>query len=533
MARPDLKIEDLEKKIPGVDQYNKLYKEGDHWQAGAGYTGPRLPADHPLYGVWLAEMERIFVSKDILKEIRNREKWALTGKAWTWSILDENNEPLDEESSTELKTFLDDWMHEKKIVSVVADAIANSGWAGEDGQLGRGILRFYIPEQRLDDGLAKAEDLGQALSMIELEAPDPETAMVMEDADTEYEKVGFISWSEEKDGEEFDRAELVYVDEQGLTVLESLISVEGSSGSSEPLNLLGTITMYQMERPLIIDQSMRSMQRFYNHVATAFQAAIGGAAWPEDFFFGLLPPGQWEEGEDGKDVFVPEPLVRGPGRSHFLQPGTVLDEDGTERAVMGGRHARTQPVPATLFIEAKNNIQSDMIASVFQAYTEITGMAQASGEKLQLARGDFESAATDTANETRMMVRWVLETALLLAQIVEGGGEPKKYNIRTAVQIDTGVVTAEHKLILAQLRSEGFISHETALAEAGYPDPTAEILKIIKAMEEADLSQTIPGAVDATGGQVKTEMDTEINTVTSPDRTAAKARNSATGVSGV
>lgn len=279
---------------------------------------------------------------------------------------------------------------------------------------------------------------------------------------------------------------------------------------------------------MVMDKSMRSLQKFYNHVCTAFQAAVGGAAWPEDFFFGLLPPGQWETGEDGKDVFVPEPLVRGPGRAHFLQPGTVLDEDGSERAIMGGRHARTQPVPATLFIEAKNNIQSDMIASAFQAYTEITGMAQASGEKLQLARGDFESAATDTANETRLMVRWLLETALLMAQAIEGGGEPTKYNIPVAVQIDTGVVTAEHKLILSQLRTDKFISHETALAEAGYPNPTAEILKIIKAMDEADLSQTvIPGAVDATGGEEGTEMDTEIDTVTSPERKAAKARQSA------
>ncbi|RLC99997.1 MAG: hypothetical protein DRI46_08430 [Chloroflexi bacterium] len=532
--RPDLELDDLEEKIPGVDQYNQLYYEGDHWQAGAGYTGPRLPADHPLYGVWLAEMQRIFVSKDILKEIRNREKWALTGKAWTWTILDENNEPLDEVASTELKRWLEDWMQEKKVVKTVADAIENSGWAAEDGEEGRGLLRFYIPEQRLENGAASAENLGDALKLIELEAPSPESATIMEDADTEYEQVGFISWTEEKAGEEFDRAELVYVNESGMTVIENLVQSEAVSTGTVEVNLLGNITMYEMKRPLVIDASMRSLQRFYNHVATAFQAAVGGAAWPEDFFFGLLPPGQWETGEDGKDTFVPEPLVRGPGRSHFLQPGTVLDEDGSERAIMGGRHARTEPVPATLFIEAKNNIQSDMIASAFQAYTEITGMAQASGEKLQLARGDFESAATDTANETRLMVRWVLETAIMLAQTVEGGAEPTKYNIPVSVQIDTGVVTAEHKLILSQLRTDKFISHETALAEAGYPNPTAEILKIIKAMDEADLSQTVvPGAVDATGGDVGTDMDTEIDQTTDPERAADKARNSATGVSGV
>ncbi len=427
-------------------------------------------------------------------------------------------------------------MEEKQVVATVAEAIENSGWAGEDGTQGRGLLRFYIPQQRLEEGQAKAESLSDAMMLIELEAPSPDTAAVFEDADTGYEKVGFISWTEEYQGEEYDRAELVYVNEQLMTVLESLVNNDLSPSGTTEIQLLGNITMYEMQRSMIVDKSMRSLQKFYNHVNTAFQAAVGGAAWPEDFFFGLLPPGEWVEGDGGDLVFEPAPLSRGPGRSHFFQPATVLDEDGNEKAVMGGRHARTQPVPAALFVDAMNNIQSQMTASAFQQYTEITGMAQASGEKLQLARGDFEAAATDTANETRLMVRWMLETVLLLAQFIESGGEPKKYNAKVSVQIDTGVVTAEHKLILSQLRSDGFISHQTALAEAGYPQPTAEILKIIQAYENADLSgatQIARGGVDATGGSNGTNMESEIDTVNSPDRTAAKARNSATGVSGV
>jgi len=521
MARPELEVEDLEKKIPSINESNRLYSIGDHWQAGFGYTGPRLPADHPQYGQWAAEMQRIFVSEDVLNEIRKRERWALTGKAWTWEIHDLDNKPLAEAEALELKQFVENWLEEKQVVSTVADAIENSGWAGDEGQDGRGVLRFFIPEQRLEQGgTIKAENLGMALSLIELEAPDPGTAVVFEDADSEYEKTGFISWSEEKAGKEFDRAELVFINEQGLTVLESLIDSEEVSTGTVELPLLGNLTMYQLERPLLMTSSQRSQQRFLNHVYTAFQAAIMGAAWPEDFFFGLLPPGHWEESEDGKEAFIPDPMVRGAGRSHFLQPAMVIDDNEVEKAAMSGGFTRTQPVSPNLFTEARKELRNSMIASAFQEYTLLTGLAQASGEKLQLAKGDFEASATDMANETRLMVRWVIETALLMGQFILGGGEPTPYRALVEVRIDTGVVTTEQKLLLSQLRTDRFISHETALAEAGYSQPTAEILKIIQALENAELSVEAvvkPGLVDAAGGTGEgTQLRTEKNKVEKP-----------------
>jgi len=521
MARPELEVEDLEEKIPLINESNRLYSIGDHWQAGAGYTGPRLPSDHPQYSQWIAEMERIFVSEDVLNEIRKRERWALTGKAWTWELHDAENKPLPETEALELKQIVEHWMEEKQVVSTVADAIEASGWAGDEGQDGRGVLRFYIPEQRLETGgTIEAEDLGAAMSLIELESPDSGTAVVFEDADSAYEKTGFISWTEELAGDEFDRAELVYIDEQGNTVLESLIDSENVSKGVVEIPLLGRLTMYQLERPLLMTNSQRSQQRFLNHVYTAFQAAIMGAAWPEDFFFGLLPPGHWEEAENGKETFVPDPMIRGAGRSHFLQPSMVIDDNDVEKAAMSGGFTRTQPVSPNLFTEARKELRNSMIASAFQEYTLLTGLAQASGEKLQLAKGDFEASATDMANETRLMVRWVIETVLLMGQfILSNSAEPTPYRALVEVRIDTGVVTTEQKLLLSQLRTDRFISHETALAEAGYSQPTAEILKIIQAMENAELNvdgATSQGMVDATGGEEGTQLRTEKNKVETP-----------------
>jgi hypothetical protein len=520
MARPELEIDDLEAKIPAINEANAAYAEGDHWQNGAGYTGPRLPTDHVLYNNWLTEMERIFVSRDILREIRLRERWALTGKAWTYKLEDADGNPLAEAESLELSKFIDKWIMNKQIISTVADAIENSSWSGDEGVDGRGLLRFYIPEQRLEGGRAQAEDLGDALNLIELESPDSATAVVFEDADGGYEKVGFISWQEEKAGEEFDRAELVYTNDQGMTVLESLLASDAVSAGTVELNLLGKLTMYQLERPLLITSSQRSMQRFLNHTMTAFQAAIGGAAWPEDFFFGLLPPGEWVENSNGELEFIPQPLERGPGRSHFLQVATTVDQEDTEKALAGGGHTRTSTVSPHLFTEAGKDITGNMFASAFQEYTLLTGLAQASGEKLQLAKGDFEASATDMANETRLMVSRVIETAIALAEAISGGGEPSGIQANVTVQIDTGKVTIEQKLLLSQLRTDKFIPHETALAEAGYPDPAGEIEAIVQAFEDAaarGMPGVAPGNVDAAGGTDEgTDLDTEKNEVETP-----------------
>jgi hypothetical protein len=518
MAKPELNIEDLEAKIPAINEANALFAAGDHWQGGAGYTGPSLPTDHPLYSSWLTEMERIFVWQDVLKEIRRRARWALTGKAWTWKLLDNENKPLPKSEEEELRRFIEEWMEEKQVISIVADAIEDSSWAGDEGTPGRGMLRFYIPEQRLEGGRAQAEDLGQAMNLIELEAPAPATAVVFSDADSGYEKVGFISWEEEKAGEGFNRAEIVYVDDNGMTILESLLASEAVAAGTTDINLGGALTMYQLERPLLIDGAIRSQQRFLNHTFTAFQAGIGGAAWPENFFFGLLPPGSWEENADGELGFIPAPLERGPGRSHFLQPATVLDADDTEKA-FGTGYTQASGISPHLFTEAIKALRSSIIESAFQEYTMLTGLAQASGEKLQLAKGDFEASMTDMANQTRLMVRWVIETVIALAEGITGTAEPRGIKAFVEVQIDTGVVTIEQKLLLSQLRTDGFISHTTALAEAGYQHPTKEIEALIAAQTEAGrvgLGEPKPGMTDATAGIAGTQVDTETTQVETP-----------------
>jgi len=513
--RPELELEDLGDKIPAINESNALYAAGDHWQGGEGWSGPLPDPNSPVFDSVLGDIERVFVSRDTLKEIRLRERWALTGNAWTWVLLDAEGKPLAEAEAVELRAHIERWLEDKQIISTVADALEKSGWSGDDGIPGRGLLRFYIPEERLNNGKAEAEDMGMALDLIELESPESEQGVVFVDADSGYEPAGFVEWTEEFGGDEFDRAEIVYLNDQKITVLESLIASDAVKAGKVELNLGGRLTMYQMERPLLIDASLRSMQRFMNSSLTAFQSAVSSSGWREDYFMGVMPPGSWVETDGGQEQFVSEPFSRGPGRAHFLQARTIIDDDGSETAVGSASHSESLPVSPHLFVEAQKAMREAMLATAFQEFTSLTGLAQASGEKLQLAKGDFEAAMTDSANEMRLMARWMLETAIALAEAIMGAPEPSGIQIPVAVIIDTGVITTEQKVQLSTLVAEKFISHHTALSEAGYQNPTAELLKLAEQIELA-------GEADGEGG---TETDGTAGTEpggedTPPDDTA-------------
>ena len=55
---------------------NAAFYHGDHWQSGAGWTGPRLAATHALYAETWATIQSSFVSSNKIREVVRREVMA-------------------------------------------------------------------------------------------------------------------------------------------------------------------------------------------------------------------------------------------------------------------------------------------------------------------------------------------------------------------------------------------------------------------------------------------------------------------------
>lgn len=462
-----LTVEEAAELLPEINTANAAYAAGDHWQNGDGYSGPLLPSDNPLYSTWLSGLERIFVSRDVLKEIRQRDRRGLTGKAWKWQIISANaDQPLAENEQERLTHALTEWIQKADAYGALGDAIEDSTWAGVDNSSARGVLRLYVSKaNRNEDGSIPQGTLEESLARIQIEAPDPSQAAVISDKSS-GQRTGVYLYT--VDDEE--AAEIVYLMD-GQTVIRSVEDQEETA-----VDLGGRLTMAQIERPTIVDASLRSQQKFLNHAWTAYQAAIGGAGWPEDFFYGLLPPGEWIQDDDGSPLFVPEPLRRGPGSIHFLQPDTVIDRDGKETAVSAG-HTRVNPADHRIFIETVETLRAAMLGQAQQEHVLLTGLSQASGDKIELAKGDFEASLSETARQVSQTVSWILETALLLAGIFSNE-DMSHVRVNVEVQIDTGVVTSDQKQKLSELAAGGFLSHESALAEAGYLNPAAEVERV-------------------------------------------------------
>src|SRR5690606_28051720 len=81
----------------------KFY-QGDHWQDGDGWVGPRLEPNTPGAAEMMAEVERSFVYVNVLREITDRHADAVTNREPRWGsalqrVLDEDEQPSDDEAA--------------------------------------------------------------------------------------------------------------------------------------------------------------------------------------------------------------------------------------------------------------------------------------------------------------------------------------------------------------------------------------------------------------------------------------------------
>ena len=65
---------------------NQKFYQGDHWQDGAGWSGPMPEPEHPLFRDLLLEIRRGFVSKNTISEVVKRHVAGVLGREPAWSL---------------------------------------------------------------------------------------------------------------------------------------------------------------------------------------------------------------------------------------------------------------------------------------------------------------------------------------------------------------------------------------------------------------------------------------------------------------
>lgn len=472
---------------------NRRLYDGDHWLDNVGWMGPRPGLGDADSASVLLEIRRAFISKNAVREVVDRHVGGVMGKepAWKFTVrrplgkveekqedgttktIDEEPLPAEQALIDEAETALTEWWDTRGAHTLIQDVAATLLMAK------RAALRLFVPpglvEQDKDTGAVSvpvAGDLSESLTRIYVKGPDPTQSTVVTDENTQQQAGIFLY----RDDDKTDKAELVYLDDAGLTLIRILGTTAQSTAA--PLDLGGRLTIYEMNRAALITPQVRQLQALLNMALTMMGRNVVLAGFLERILLNVQLPGVFE-GEGDARRFVPDTFRVGAGTTNALMGATYTDEQGITRMATPSVVYR-DPVPVETFKQTKEEAYTAILEETDQLHALISGDATASGESRKQARADFEQSLLDTQAQLNRAGRWLLETVLAMGAAF--AGTPGKFAELRAVfecRIDAGPMSSDDLRILTELSgSQQLLSRETAMARVGVDDVDSEIERI-------------------------------------------------------
>ncbi len=468
---------------------NLKFYNGDHWQGGAGWTGPTLPESHTQYGLTMQLLEKIFVSRNSTAQAVNQHVAGVLGNPPRWTITGGSDE-LMQEAEKLLATWLANQqgyaMRPVSKDTKLCSPLEVASLATKHALLAtRGALRFFVtnPGQPTNDQDGPTEEVTgkhnlpvlpveQAINQIFIHNPDPRQAAVFVDEAT-MTTVGLYTYIEDK----VQKAELSYIDREGNTILLILDETGIESGAVLPLGR--RLMHYEIERPLFVTEQIRAAQKALNKAETMTSKNLDVGGFLERVFLNAQPPGIWQKNEQtGIEEFKPTPLEIGPGMTTFLSGMEEMRSDGSRTYATPSALFR-EPTNPEAFINTSDHYHASILEQCGQLHTLLANEGNISGESRSQARDAYKKSLLETKPEADKALVWILETVLSLAAILSG--QPGRYEplaVSVDCQLDLGIVTTDEITQAVNAHESGLLSRETAMSKIGVADPQAEKKRI-------------------------------------------------------
>ncbi len=471
--------------LPAWIGLNRRYYEDDHWQDGAGWTGPRPEVGNASYTTVMAEIARSFVSQNTIARVVDRHASAVAGREIAWGLtvrrpLKDGEMPTEAEMALirEAEAALTEWWDAQGVQVSILETVRTSQWAGS------APLRLFVPEGKRDaNGMVGTKpDLAEALALIFLDMPAPESFNMVTDTKT-MGKAGIYLYT---DDDETDWAEICYLDQDGKTVVKIL----GREQAEEyALDLGGRLLHHQLKAKLLITDSVRRNQRLLNKALTMLDRNVDLAGFLERTLLNAQLPGAYEKDANGVSRFVPAPLHVGPGSINAFVGVLTEDDTGASRLATPDIVYR-DPVPVTTFEGTKSMALKSILEDTHQLHAIMAGDATATGEARRQAMAEFESSIRPTKSVTDQAVRWLLETALALASLFSGqAGKYADLRVNADCKLFSGPPPSDEIPNTINLHARHLLSRRTAMSRVGVEDPDAELAMIEAEMETAMAQQ--------------------------------------------
>lgn len=482
-------------RAPESAAVNKDFYEGDHWQDGDGWIGPKpAESDENAESVW-NEIAEGFVSKNAVKEVVGRHADAVVGQEPDWNLTVRRPLKQDEEPNTseqalieEANAVLVEWWDKRKVFSEIQEAV-RVALRGE-----RACVRLYVPQ-----GLTEAVEgeqgtvriptgtLAESFERLFLEVVEPNRGAIEPDPDTQM-KIGAYLFTDKdnlgtKPDEAQNFAELHYLDDMKRAVIRRVGEGEGQDVGIA-LDLNGHIAFYELRLDPFITEQIRSNNKLLNMALTMLARNVVLGGFLERILLNAQLPGSWIDNPDkpGTKMFAPAEFRVGAGSTNALA-GLPIYGDSARPGVVTGYASPSvvyrDPVPVDSFLETKAEAYRNILEEVKQLHALIAGDATASGESRKQASKDFVKSLRKTVAAVNDLGRWLIETSLAMA--ANFSGQPARFaELRGtfACNVDADVVTDSDIDQAIKLKDADLLSSESAMMRVGVDDPAAEMAKI-------------------------------------------------------
>lgn len=483
---------------------------GDQWQDGKGWIGPFYDKIRAGDINAAALVKAGFVSRDVIGEGKDRHVEGVVGHEPAWNatvrrVVNEKNKLLPDEEAriAEVEGALVEWWDKREMLTLLQEEASLLVAAK------RAIMRLFVPPGRRvpmkggygipEPSGTPEEKLKAALDYLFPAVADLDSAGVFLDLDT-MEKYGVYVHTPLDDTDDKakgkDYAEITYPDGDGkeFTIMEIRTKGGGDDDESQVYRFpwKGRLPIYEMSRKQLITPSALSQQRKLNLSETMEGRNIVTAGSPERWIFNASPPGSWEDdpANPGQKRFVPSALNIGGGVTNLL--GGILieeqDKDGVTRKTITDPHIeRLDPASVDIFESVSDRAAASILSEMKQRHVLMTGDGNASAVSRVQARADYLNSLLLTKTEIDAMIRWLLETAIVIASGFAGLGDRyADLRIFASAKLDTGPLTPDEQRVIVERYKAGTLSKESTMHLLGVEDVDAEIARI-EAEEAASL----------------------------------------------
>ena len=501
--QPTLQFPAAFKRRPSTAIAATDYWAGDHWQSGRGFLGQLPPTALPGYQSITADIQRGFVSENVIQEVVETHTGGILGREPTWGFLNDEGKLAKGDESFEAQTgeTLTPWWNKRQGLRDLQQAVRVLVCEG------RVVRRLFFPRS-LRGSAITANDLSTALDFIYFSHLTADVAGVFTDEDTQANIGVFLFKETDSEGRvTANCAELSFLNENGDTVCR-VVRDKGAPTEFDPYPLGGHLLLYELDRTALITEQVQSNQRALNLAHTMMMRNVNMAGSRERTVTNAQPPidvvGQ--DVRSREQARFPGTYKTGAGAVNFLMGVPIRDEEGQIVGYTNPNVNITDPVSVETFKSTIEQEKQAIYSQVHQRHVLIVDKADTSGRAREVARREFERSLKETKVLVDASGRWQLETALRLAAFVIE--QPAKYaNLRADFNclIDAGEPDPEKQKTVLELRQPGggngipLISDETARAWIGVEDPAAEL-----ALIEGEAKTTSPAAnPDAIGNAAR------------------------------